>query len=82
MLSIKKRSLVDMVYEKLREAIIYSKEGERELKNMYREYATHIWRDRFAAVATKQVAMKELNDIIDSMAQYRTKKIFVLNNVN
>ena len=67
---------------KLREAIIYSKEGERELKNMYREYATHIWRDRFAAVATKQVAMKEMNDIIDSMAQYRTKKLFVLSNVN
>lgn len=67
---------------KLREAIIYSKEGERELKNMYREYATYIWRDRFAAVATKQVAMKELNDIIDSMSQYRTKNLFILNIAN
>lgn len=64
---------------KLREAIVYSKEGERELKNMYREYATYIWRDRFAAVATKQVAMKELNDIIDSISQYRTKNLFIIN---
>lgn len=64
---------------KLREAILYSKEGERELKNMYREYATYIWRDRFMAVATKQVAMKELYDIIDSMSQYRTKSLFIVN---
>ncbi len=63
---------------KLREKIIYSKEGERELKNMYREFATYIWRDRFASVATKQVAMQELNSIIDSLAEYRVKNLFTL----
>lgn len=63
---------------KLRERIIFSKQGERELKNMYREFATHIWREQFASVATKQVVMQELNGIIDSLASNRTKNLFII----
>ena len=63
---------------KLRESIIFSEEGGRELKNTYREYATYIWRDKFASVVTKQVAMKELNDIIDSFASNKAKNLFIV----
>lgn len=63
---------------KLRERIIFSKNGERELKNMYREFATYIWHDRFASMAIKQVAMQELNTIIDSFASNRTKNLFII----
>lgn len=67
---------------KLREKIIYSKEGERELKNMYREFATYIWRDRFSAIATKQVAMQELNNIMDGFAENRTKSLYLIKLIN
>lgn len=63
---------------KLRERIIFSKNGERELKNMYRDFATYIWRERFASFATKQVVMQELNSIIDSFANYRIKNLFTV----
>lgn len=63
---------------KLREKIIYSKVGERELKNMYREFATYIWKERFASIATKQVTLQELDSIIDSFAQNRAKNLFVV----
>lgn len=63
---------------KLREQIIYSKNGGRELKNMYREFAPYIWKEQFASMATKQVAMKELNDIISSFSEKRKKQLFVI----
>ena len=69
---------VDARIRKLRERIIFSKNGERELKNMYRDFATYIWRERFASFATKQVVMQELNSIIDSFANYRTKNLFTV----
>ncbi len=63
---------------KLREQIIYSKEGERQLKNMYREFAPHIWKDRFSAIAIKQVAMQEFCEVIESLSEYRTKELFII----
>lgn len=63
---------------KFRELIIYSKEGERQLKNMYREYATHIWKEQFSAIAKKQVVMGELDQIQGSLSEKRNKNMFVI----
>lgn len=63
---------------KLRERIIYSKHGGRELKNLYRQFATQIWRERFAMVATKQVTMGELNAICDKFVNNRIKSQFIV----
>lgn len=63
---------------KLRERIIYSKDGERELKNMYREFAVYIWKERFAAMAKKQGAMKELNTIQELFVEKRSKNLFTI----
>ena len=63
---------------KLRERIIYSEKGERELKNMYREFATYIWKDKFAAIAKKQGVMEELNGVQDSFAKNRSKQLFII----
>lgn len=63
---------------KFRERIIYSKKGERELKNMYREYATSIWKDKFAAIAKKQGALSEINELKETLAANRTKSLFLI----
>ena len=63
---------------RLRERIIYSKDGERELKGMYRKYAPIVWHDRFASIITKQVALKELKGIIDKFAENRSKSLFII----
>lgn len=64
--------------KRFRERIIFSKEGERDLKNMYREYATYVWRERFSAIITKQAALKGLKEIIDKFSENRTKSLFTI----
>ncbi len=63
---------------KFRERIIYSKEGERQLKNMYREYATLIWKEQFSAIAKKQSVMGELDQIQNALQEKRNKNLFTI----
>lgn len=44
---------------------------------MYREYATSIWKDKFAAIAKKQGALSEINELKETLAANRTKVYFV-----
>ena len=64
--------------KKLRDRIIYSKEGERELKEMYREAAPYIWHERFAAAVSKQVALESLGNISKQLSDNRSKALFTI----
>lgn len=63
---------------KLNDRIIFKKDGRRELKNFYRENATAIWSEEFKNIAGKEVALGQLNDYSEKMAQKRVKDLFIL----
>lgn len=63
---------------KLRERIIYSKNGERELKNFYREIAPRIWHDKFASVEDKRATKEELKRVIHSFESLPAKSHYVI----
>lgn len=79
-------SITDLLYipynsfyariKKLRERIIYSEEGEPELKEFYRDNAAFIWRDRFAEIVNKQTALEALSNISNKLSQLRSKSLF------
>ena len=79
-------SITDLLYipynsfyariKKLRERIIYSEEGETELKEFYRDNAAFIWHDRFAEIVNKQTALEALSSINNKLSQLRSKSMF------
>lgn len=81
-------SITDLLYipynsfnahiKKLRERIIYSEEGQQELKEFYRDNASFIWRDRFAAIVSKQTALEALSKINEQMSKKRSKGLFTI----
>ena len=63
---------------KLNDRIIFKKDGRRELKNFYRENATAIWPEDFKNIAGKEVALGQLNEYNERMAEKRVKDLFIL----
>lgn len=63
---------------KLKDRIIIKKEGQRELRNFYRENATFIWANDFKNIAEKEVALGQLNEYCDKLAEKRVNNLFVL----
>lgn len=64
--------------KKLREHIIYSEEGQMELKRLYRNLAPYIWKDMFKANVSKQSALTSLNSLFKKLEDNRTKGQFII----
>lgn len=64
--------------KKLREHIIYSDEGQRDLKRFYRKMAPYIWNDRYAANISKQTALESLSKVYDNLTNNRIKGLFTI----
>ncbi len=64
--------------KKLREHLIYSEKGRRELKQFYRKVAPYIWRDRYQANISKQTALETLSRIFDTLNSNRQKTMFTI----
>ena len=45
---------------------------------MYREFATHRWKEQFSAIAKKQIVMGELDQIQGSLSEKRNKNMFII----
>lgn len=63
---------------RLRDKIIYSHEGERELKEFYRRYAGDIWQEQFKSIIAQQNTSQALRDIDEQLRAGRNKKLFTL----
>jgi len=63
---------------KLNDRLVFKKEGQRELKNFYRENAPVIWPDEFKNVASKEMAWGQLNDCCDALNSKRAKELFFI----
>lgn len=63
---------------KFREQIIFSKDGSKELKNMYRKYAPYMWKREFASIATRNMAIKELSDCVEKFDENNVKNKFTV----
>ena len=63
---------------KLRECLIFSKEGRRELRKFYREYSAVIWKDKFQAAISKETVMSEWDNYITLMNEKRNKNLFTI----
>ena len=58
--------------------VIIKEQGRRELKNFYRENATAIWADEFRDMATKEVALGQLNEYCDKVKEKNVKDKFTI----
>ena len=63
---------------KLKDRVIIKEQGRRDLKNFYRENATAIWADEFRAMATKEVALGQLNEYCDKVKEKNVKDKFTI----
>lgn len=63
---------------KLRECLVFSEEGRRELRKFYREYSATIWKDKFRAAMGKEVAMGEWNNYNIVLNEKRNKNSFTI----
>lgn len=63
---------------KLRERIIYSKEGERELKNFYREIAPYIWKDKFETICKQQATKDDLKAVVNSFEPMLSRQQYII----
>lgn len=63
---------------KLNDRIVFKKEGQRELKNFYRENATLIWPEEFRDVAGKEYALGQMNECCEELNNKRTKELFII----
>ena len=63
---------------KLNDRLVFKKEGQRELRNFYRENAPAIWPDEFKNVASKEYALGQLNDSNSALNRKRSKDLFIL----
>lgn len=63
---------------KLNDRLVFKKEGQRELKNFYRENAPAIWPEEFKNVASKEMALGQLNDCCDALNSKRAKELFII----
>lgn len=63
---------------KLKDRVIIKEQGRRELKNFYRENATAIWADEFRDMATKEVALGQLNEYCDKVKEKNVKDKFII----
>lgn len=63
---------------KLRECLIFSEEGRRELRKFYREYSAVIWKDKFQAAISKETVMSEWDNYNTLMTEKRNKNLFII----
>lgn len=63
---------------KLNDRLVFKKEGQRELRNFYRENAPAIWSDEFKNVASKEYALGQLNDSSAALNSKQSKDLFIL----
>ncbi|MBQ3843608.1 MAG: hypothetical protein II817_01345 [Bacteroidales bacterium] len=63
---------------KLNDRLVFKKDGQRELRNFYRDNAPTIWPDEFKSVASKEVALGQLNDSSAALNSKRSKDLFIL----
>lgn len=63
---------------KLNDRLVFKKDGQRELRNFYRDNAPIIWPDEFKSVASKEVALGQLNDSCAALNSKRSKDLFIL----
>ena len=63
---------------KLNDRLVFKKEGQRELKNFYRENAPAVWSEEFKNVASKEMALGQLNDCCDALNGKRAKELFII----
>ena len=63
---------------KLRECLIFSEEGRRELRKFYREYSAVIWKEKFQAAIGKETAMGEWDNYNTLMNEKRNKNLFTI----
>lgn len=64
---------------KLYDRLIMKEQGNRELKNFYRENAMALWPKEFSAIANKEYALGKLNDCGSALKDKRVKDLFIIN---
>lgn len=63
---------------KLNDRLVFKKDGQRELRNFYRENAPAIWPEEFKNIANKEYALGQLNDSSAALNSKRSKELFIL----
>jgi hypothetical protein len=63
---------------KLNDRLVFKKDGQRELRNFYRENAPAIWPEEFKNIANKEYALGQLNDCSAALNSKRSKELFIL----
>lgn len=63
---------------KLRECLIFSEDGRRELRKFYREYSGVIWKDKFQVAIGKETAMGEWDNYNTLINEKRNKNLFTI----
>lgn len=63
---------------KLNDRLVFKKDGQRELRNFYRENALAIWPEEFKNIANKEYALGQLNDSSADLNSKRSKELFIL----
>ena len=64
--------------KKLRDRIIYSQQGARELKEFYRKNSTGVWKKEFNSIISRQNVSETLRRIYDKFEKRRSKAIFII----
>jgi hypothetical protein len=63
---------------KLREQIIYSKEGERQLKSLYRRFATQVWSSQIKAIVNQNNAIENIDNQLQELNAKRALNQFII----
>ena len=63
---------------KLREQILYDMEGERQLKSLYRRYATQVWASEIKVVRAQNDAIDTIEEAIEKLNANRALNLFTI----
>lgn len=63
---------------KVRECLVFSEEGRRELRKFYRDHSAIIWKEKFQAAMGKETALGEWNNYNTLLNEKRNKNLFVI----
>lgn len=63
---------------KVRECLIFSEEGRRELRKFYREHSAIVWKEKFQAAMGKETALGEWNNYNTLLNEKRDKNLFII----
>lgn len=67
----------DTRIRKFREKIIFSKDGQKELRNLYRDNCAAIWHDEFAREIQRQTATGDWSDYTEELMALCKKEKFI-----